>query len=112
MPPSRPIVATTDAAIIGSDLEGMITIWNGGAEQIFGYRADEAIGQPIAMLRPGSGPSEDFDKVVARARTGENVQLDEAVRRRKDGSSGRGVGHGLAGDRRRRQRHRPRRGRD
>ena len=78
------IVAATDAAIIGSDLEGMITIWNGGAEGIFGYRADEAIGQPIAMLRPDDNA--DFDEAVARARAGENVQLDEAVRRRKDGT--------------------------
>ena len=50
------IVAATDAAIIGSDLDGVITIWNGGAEQIFGYRADEAIGQPITMLRPDAEP--------------------------------------------------------
>ena len=59
------IVAATDAAIIGSDLEGMITIRNGGAEGVFGYRADEAIGQPIAMLRPDG--SADFDEAVARA---------------------------------------------
>ena len=79
------VVAATDAAIIGSDLKGVITIWNGGAEGIFGYRADEAIGQPIAMLRPDDNA--DFDEAVARARAGENVQVDEAVRRRKDGTS-------------------------
>ena len=78
------IVVATDAAIIGTDLEGVITIWNGGAEQIFGYRADEAIGQPITMLQPD--PSRDFEKVVAGVRAGENVKLDEAVRRRKDGT--------------------------
>ena len=78
------IVVATDAAIIGTDLEGVITIWNGGAEQIFGYRADEAIGQPIAMLQPD--PSRDFEKVLAGVRAGENVKLDEAVRRRKDGT--------------------------
>ena len=78
------IVAATDAAVIGSDLEGVITIWNGGAEQIFGYPADEAMGQPITMLRPDANG--DFDEAVARARAGENVQLDDAVRRRKDGT--------------------------
>ena len=78
------IVAATDAAVIGSDLAGVITSWNGGAEQIFGYRTDEAIGQPITMLRPDANT--DFDEAVARAREGENVHLDEVVRRRKDGT--------------------------
>ena len=78
------IVVATDAAIIGTDLDGVITIWNGGAEQIFGYRADEAIGHPITMLQ--TDPSRDFERVVAGARAGENVELDEAVRRRKDGT--------------------------
>ncbi|HZU24595.1 MAG TPA: PAS domain S-box protein, partial [Bryobacteraceae bacterium] len=44
------IVQSSDDAIIGKTLEGIITSWNPGAEQIFGYSAEEAIGQPVSML--------------------------------------------------------------
>jgi PAS domain S-box-containing protein len=46
------IVRDSDDAIIGKTLEGIITSWNGGAERIYGYTAEEAIGRTVAMLVP------------------------------------------------------------
>jgi PAS domain S-box-containing protein len=44
------IVESSDDAIIGKTFDGIITSWNAGAERIFGYAADEAIGKPITIL--------------------------------------------------------------
>jgi PAS domain S-box-containing protein len=80
------IVDSSDDAIIGKSLDCIIMSWNRGAERLFGYAADEAIGKPIAMLLPpgriGEGPD-----IVARIQRGERVESFETVRRRKDGGN-------------------------
>ena len=79
------IVETSDDAIISKNLDGIIQTWNKGAERIFGYRAEEVIGQPVTILMP----PERFDEepgILARLRRGEHIDHYETVRRRKDGT--------------------------
>ena len=80
------IVESTDDAIIGLDLGGRITSWNKGAEQIFGYSADEAIGQAISLLIPEERRGEEL-KIFSRLHEGRHVRHYETVRLRRDGSS-------------------------
>jgi len=78
------IVASSDDAIIAKTLEGIVTDWNRGAEQIFGYSAQEMIGQKLALLLPSDW--QDEEKVIlARIRRGERMEHFETRRRRKDG---------------------------
>ncbi|HEU4342015.1 MAG TPA: PAS domain S-box protein, partial [Candidatus Binatia bacterium] len=79
------IVESSDDAIVSKDLDGIITSWNRGAERLFGYTAQEAIGQPVTMLMP----PERFDEepgILQRIRRGESIEHYETVRRRKDGT--------------------------
>jgi PAS domain S-box-containing protein len=77
------IVASSDDAIIGKTLDGIITSWNSGAEKIYGYTAEEVIGKPITILESGDNPSE-IPALIERIRNGEAVDHYETVRRRKD----------------------------
>jgi PAS domain S-box-containing protein len=77
------IVESSDDAIIGKTLDGIITSWNHGAEKIFGYSAQEAIGQPMLMLFPPERVDEERD-ILTRIARGENVENFETVRIRKD----------------------------
>jgi two-component system, LuxR family, sensor kinase FixL len=79
------IVASSDDAIIGKTLDGVITDWNGGAETIFGYTASEAIGQPLSMLLP-PGQENEMVRMLERIKSGERVKHYETRRRRKDGA--------------------------
>jgi PAS domain S-box-containing protein len=79
------IVSSSDDAIISKTLEGVITSWNPGAQKLFGYAAEEAIGQPIAMLFPPERLGEEAE-ILAQIARGESVKHFETVRRRKDGS--------------------------
>src|SRR5690606_31415392 len=63
------IVESADDAIIGKDLNGVITDWNAGAEKLFGYSAAEAVGQPISMLIPSDRMNEEPD-ILRRIRGG------------------------------------------
>jgi two-component system, cell cycle sensor histidine kinase and response regulator CckA len=79
------IVASSEDAIISKTLEGVITSWNRGAEQIFGYTAAEIIGQPMIILCPPDRLDE-AEALLSRIRQGETVRHFHAVRRHKDGS--------------------------
>lgn len=78
------IVQSSDDAIIGKDLSGVVTSWNPGAEKIFGYSAQEMIGQPIHRLIPADRLSEE-DDILARVRRDESIRHLDTVRVRKDG---------------------------
>src|SRR6266542_3893796 len=79
------IVQSSDDAIVAIDLDGVITSWNQGAEHLYGYTAQEAVGQPITMLTP----PEDIEaekNILERMWAGEHINHFETLRRRKDGS--------------------------
>jgi len=77
------IVASSDDAIIAKTLDGIVTDWNRGAEEIFGYAAAEMIGRPISCLLPPGREAEE-DEILARLRRGERIEHFETQRRRKD----------------------------
>ena len=79
------IVEASRDAIFSCTLEGVITSWNRGAQQLYGYTADEAIGQSITLLSPPDRRGE-IAAAAARVRKGEYVSDFETVRVRKDGS--------------------------
>lgn len=78
------IVESSDDAIVGKDLEGIIRNWNWGAERLYGFTAAEAVGQSVALLVPPH-LSGDFSKMMAKIRQGERVEHYETERRTKDG---------------------------
>jgi len=79
------IVESSDDAIIGQTLEGVITSWNRAAERLYGYTAEEAIGNPITLTVPPERMDE-FRGYLEQVRHGERVDHLETVRIRKDGS--------------------------
>jgi PAS domain S-box-containing protein len=78
------IVESSDAAIFSKTLDGRIASWNAGAQCLFGYTAEEAIGQPIAILVSAERQAEE-DALLNRLRTGERVDHLETVRLLKHG---------------------------
>ncbi|MDL2406230.1 PAS domain S-box protein [Rhizobium calliandrae] len=79
------IVESSDDAIVSKSLSGIITTWNKGAERIFGYTAEEAVGHPITIVIPKDRLDEE-PAILARIQAGERVDHFETVRRRKDGN--------------------------
>jgi PAS domain S-box-containing protein len=79
------IVESSADAIISKDLNGVIATWNKGAERLFGYLEQEAIGKPITMLIPEQHRDEEA-RILERIRSGERIEHFETVRRRKDGT--------------------------
>jgi PAS domain S-box-containing protein len=79
------IVDSSDDAIASKDLNGVITSWNTGAERLFGYTAQEAVGQPATLLIPPERFDEEKD-ILERIRRAEVVDHYETVGRRKDGT--------------------------
>ena len=79
------IVATSEDAIVSKDLDGIVTSWNGGAQRVFGYTAEEMIGRSIMTLIPDGRHNEE-PEILGRIRRGDSVEHYETVRRRKDGT--------------------------
>jgi len=79
------IVESSDDAIVSKDLDGIIVSWNNGAERLFGYSANEAVGKPVSILIPPDRQGED-QTILSRIRLGEPIRHYETVRRRKDGT--------------------------
>jgi len=78
------IVDSSDDAIIGKNLNGIVTSWNAAAERLFGYRAEEMIGQSITRIIPPENIAEEAD-ILSRLKRGERVDHFETVRLAKDG---------------------------
>jgi two-component system, chemotaxis family, CheB/CheR fusion protein len=78
------IVESSDDAIIGKDTNGIIQTWNAGAERLFGYTRQAAIGRSVTLLIPPDRVDEE-PAILERIRRGEHIQHYESVRRRKDG---------------------------
>jgi PAS domain S-box-containing protein len=79
------IVESSDDAIVSKNLDGVITSWNKGAERIFGYTSEEAVGRPIMIVIPQDRQDEERT-ILTRIRRGERIDHFETVRQRKHGS--------------------------
>jgi PAS domain S-box-containing protein len=79
------IVESSADAILSKDLNGIIMSWNRGAELLFGYTAEEAVGKSVTILIPVDRHDEE-PRILERVRRGENIDHYETIRQRKDGS--------------------------
>jgi PAS domain S-box-containing protein len=79
------IVDSSFDAIVSKDLNSIITSWNHAAERLFGYTAEEAIGQSVLMLIPDGLQNEETE-IIKRVKAGDRVASYETTRRRKDGT--------------------------
>src|SRR5579859_1935950 len=79
------IAESSDDAIVGKDLSGIVTSWNKAAEAMFGYPAEEIVGRPITWIIPPERIAEEAS-ILERVRRGDKLVHFETVRRRKDGS--------------------------
>ena len=80
------IVESSDDAILSKTLAGVITSWNRAAERIYGYQAEEIIGQSVSLLIPPDHPHEMVE-ILDRIRLGDRVGPYGTTRRRKDGTT-------------------------
>ena len=80
------IVESTDAGIISTDCNGVITSWNPGAERLFGYPAGEIVGRPVSVLFPPAHAEEGLGILPRVLRDGQ-LEHHETERRRRDGTS-------------------------
>ena len=79
------IVTSSDDAIIGKTLDGLITTWNEGAARLYGYSAPEVIGQPLSIIIPPEMGESELPKILEQLRRGEPIDNYETVRMAKNG---------------------------
>src|SRR5262249_10291335 len=79
------IVDSSDDAIIGQTLQGVITSWNRGAERLYGYTAAEVVGKPLSLLIPPDLP-DDLPHLLGRLQRGEAIDHYETQRLHKNGT--------------------------
>ncbi|HXN00333.1 MAG TPA: PAS domain S-box protein [Candidatus Dormibacteraeota bacterium] len=79
------MVATSNDGIMAVDLTGLILNWNGGAERMYGYTAEEIIGRSISTITPEAKANE-LTNILDRARRGQTIEPVETLRKRKDGT--------------------------
>ena len=75
---------SSDDAIIGKTLDGIITTWNAGAERLYGYAAREVVGRPISIIIPPQ-VGDELPEILDRLARGERVEHYETVRVARDG---------------------------
>ena len=81
----RAIIELSDDAILSKDLDGVILSWNRGAERLFGFTAEEAVGKPVTIIIPLDRRDEE-PTILEKIHRGERIEHFETVRQRKDGS--------------------------
>jgi diguanylate cyclase (GGDEF)-like protein/PAS domain S-box-containing protein len=81
----RSVIESSQDAIIGKDLDGVITSWNTGAQRLYGYTSEEAIGKSISMLVP-PGHEDELSEIMRRVVASEQIENYESVHARKDGT--------------------------
>lgn len=80
------IVESSTDGIIGKDLEGVVTSWNSGAEVLFGYRVDEAIGRRLDSLVIPPDRMHEEQSILEKIRRGQHISNFDTIRHRKDGA--------------------------
>jgi PAS domain S-box-containing protein len=80
------IIESSEDAILSKDLHGLILSWNQGAERLFGYTSEEAVGRSVTMVIPLDRRDEE-PKILEKIHRGERIEHFETVRQRKDGSA-------------------------
>ncbi|MEA2511800.1 MAG: hypothetical protein QOJ59_1287 [Thermomicrobiales bacterium] len=78
------IVETADDAIIGKTLDGIVTSWNRAAEQLYGYSAEEMVGQSLLRIFPPER-ADELEQIMTRLRKGERIDHHETIRVARDG---------------------------
>ncbi len=84
MPTTRVIVESSNDAIIGKSLEGIIQSWNAAAERVFGYTSEQVLGRPISLVIPPERMKEE-EEIVAKLKAGQRIEQYETERLRSDG---------------------------
>lgn len=79
------IIESSDDAIIGKTLDGIVTSWNPAAERLYGYTAQEIVGKPIATIVPNE-LRDDLAVIMQQLKEGKKIDHHETIRMRKDGT--------------------------